>query len=409
VRLGIVSLTLIAATSILGTVIKQGGTEEEYLSLYSERAYHFIKLFGFDDTYHSPWFYFLLALFTVNLVACTVQRIRSLTAEKGRTAKAPADVKGLVAAGSGFTATAGALDEVSRRLGASSYRKKELSETMALYEKGSLARYGVVVIHASILAVLLGGLIGLVGGDRGFIVLRVGETAQAAVKRERGRPPVPLGFTVRCKDFTISLYPGGQPKEYASDIEILDAAGKVVKEGRIRVNEPLSYNGVRLYQSSYGTSNRYAFRVDGREVVLAEQEVAKAGRTPFMVVRYAAEVHDFGPGVMVAYMDGEEPKTLWFLRDVERMRTRVIEGSRISLEGITGGYYTGLEVSRDPGVPVVLAGFALMLVGLYINFFTFHRRIYVVSDGAEIHVGGVAARNREGFLEELRRLSKDLA
>ena len=159
VRLGIVSLTLIAATSILGTVIKQGGTEEEYLSLYSERAYHFIKLFGFDDTYHSPWFYFLLALFTVNLVACTVQRIRSLTAEKGRTAKAPADVKGLVAAGSGFTATAGALDEVSRRLGASSYRKKELSETMALYEKGSLARYGVVVIHASILAVLLGGLV----------------------------------------------------------------------------------------------------------------------------------------------------------------------------------------------------------------------------------------------------------
>jgi cytochrome c biogenesis protein len=409
VRLGIVSLSLIGATSILGTVIKQGGTEEEYLSLYSERAYHFIKLFGFDDTYHSPWFYFLLILFTVNLIACTVRRIRTLTAEKGRTARTPADVKGLVAAGSGFTAKAGSLGEVSRRLGASSYRKKELSETTALYEKGSLARYGVVVIHASILAVLLGGLVGILGGDRGFIVLRVGETTQAAVKRERGRPPVPLGFTVRCKDFTISLYPGGQPKEYASDIEILDMAGKVVKTGRIKVNEPLSYNGVRLYQSSYGTSNSYTFRVNGKEVVLAEQEVAKAGRSPFMVVRYAAQVHDFGPGVMVAYMDGEEPKTLWFLRDVERMRTRVIQGSRISLEGITGGYYTGLEVSRDPGVPVVLAGFALMLVGLYINFFTFHRRIYVVSDGAAIHVGGVASRNREGFLEELHKLSKDLA
>lgn len=124
VRLGIVSLSLIGATSILGTVIKQGGTEEEYLSLYSERAYHFIKLFGFDDTYHSPWFYFLLILFTVNLIACTVRRIRTLTAEKGRTARTPADVKGLVAAGSGFTAKAGSLGEVSRRLGASSYRKK---------------------------------------------------------------------------------------------------------------------------------------------------------------------------------------------------------------------------------------------------------------------------------------------
>ena len=127
-----------------------------------------------------------------------------------------------------------------------------------------------------------------------------------------------------------------------------------------------------------------------------------------MVVRYAPQVHDFGPGVMVAYMDGEEPKTLWLLKDVERMRTRVIQGSRISLEGITSGYYTGLEMSRDPGVPVVLAGFGLMLAGLYINFFTFHRRIYVASDGAGIHVAGMASRNREGFLEELGRLSKDL-
>ncbi len=406
VRLGIVVLALIAATSIVGSVIKQGGTEEEYLSLYSEKAYHFIKLFGLDDTYHSPWFYFLLALFTLNLIACTVRRIRGLG---GKGAKAAPDVKALVAAGSGFTTTR-TPGEVSRRLAASSYRKKQLSETTALYEKGSFSRYGVVVIHASVLVVLLGGLIGLAAGDRGFIALRVGETAEAAVSRARARAPVPLGFTVRCKDFNVTFYPGGQPKEYASDIEILDGTGKVVKAGRIKVNEPLSYNGVRLYQSSYGTSNSYTFRVDGKEVVLAEQEVVKAGRTPFMVVRYAPQVHDFGPGVMVAYMDGEEPKTLWFLKDVERMRTRVIGGSRISLEGIAGGYYTGLEMSRDPGVPVVLAGFGLMLAGLYINFFTFHRRIYVMSDDAGgIHVAGMASRNREGFLEEMDRLSKDLA
>lgn len=409
VRVGIVVLSLIAATSLVGSVIKQGGTEEEYLSLYGEKTYHFIKLFGFDDAYHSVWFYLLLALFAMNLVACTVRRVRSIKGERERRAKAPPDVRALAAAGPGFTAPAGSLGEISRRLAASSYRKKKLSETAELYEKGLLARYGVVIVHASILAVLLGGLIGLVGGDRGFIVLNVGETAEAAVSRERTRRPVPLGFAVRCKDFNITLYPGGQPKEYASDVEILDGRGEVVKAGRIKVNQPLSYKGVRLYQSSYGMSNRYTFKVDGREVALGEQEVARTGRTPFMVVRYAAEVHDFGPGVMVAYMDGEEPKTLWFLKDVERMRTHMLQGSRISLEGITGGYYTGLEMSRDPGVPVVLTGFGLMLVGLYINFFTSHRRIYVVSDDAGIHVAGVAARNREGFREEIERLSKDLS
>ncbi|MDD3844740.1 MAG: cytochrome c biogenesis protein ResB [Syntrophorhabdaceae bacterium] len=408
VRVGIVVLSLIAATSILGSVIIQGGTEEEYLTLYSQKTYHFIKLLGLDDTYHSPWFYLLLVLFALNLVMCTAQRIRRITKERSAGPKAVPDMGGLVAAGAGFTSDAGSLGEISRRLG-SSYRKKQISETTALYEKGSLSRYGVVVIHASVLVVLLGGLMGLAAGHRGFIMLRVGEAAQSAVSRGSSRSPIPLGFTVRCRDFRVSFYPGGQPKEYASDVEILDQAGKVLKEGRIKVNEPLSYGGVRLYQSSYGRSNSYTFLVDGRKIVLADEEVAREGKAPFMVVRYAAQVHDFGPGVMVAYMDGEEPKTLWFLSGVEKMRTRTIKGSRVSLEKIAGEYHTGLEMSRDPGVPVVLSGFALMLAGLYINFFTFHRRIYVVNEGAVVKVAGIASRNKEGFLEELGRLGKGLA
>lgn len=408
VRLAIGVLSLIAATSIVGSAIKQGGTEEEYLGLYPEKTYHLIKLLGLDDTYHSPWFYFLLGLFAINLVVCTVKRIKILAGEKGRGAKAPPDVRALVAAGSGFTVRAESLGEISRRL-TGSYRKKEISETTTLYEKGFLSRYGVVVIHASVLVVLLGGLVGLIGGARGFIMLRVGETAWSAVSRERAGTPIPLGFTVRCKDFKVAFYPGGQPKEYASEIEVLDGAGRVLKEGRIRVNEPFSYGGVRLYQSSYGRSNSYTFLVDGKTIVLGEQEVTREGKAPFMVVRHAPQVHDFGPGVMVAYMDGEDPKTLWFLSDVERMRTHLIKGSRVSLEKISGEYYTGLEMSRDHGVPAVLLGFGLMLAGLYINFFTFHRRIYVVNEGAVINVVGIASRNKEGFLEELGKLAKDLA
>ena len=82
-----------------------------------------------------------------------------------------------------------------------------------------------------------------------------------------------LGFTVKCTDFRVSLYPSGQPKEYASDIEILDDKGNILKQGRIRVNEPLSYKGIYFYQSSYGRSNVYTFTADGRAFELADGEV----------------------------------------------------------------------------------------------------------------------------------------
>lgn len=405
VRLTIITLSLIAGTSIVGSLVKQGASEEEYLSLYSERAYHFIKLFGLDDAYHSPWFYLLMGVFAVNLVFCTLQRLRRLMVPRER--QAP-DLNGFVSAGFGFATDPVNKEEVIRRIGPS-YKRDRISETTELFEKGRFSRYGVIVIHASVILILAGGLIGSISGFKAYLALKPGEEASAAMSRKPGQPAVVLGFTVKCTDFRVSMYPSGQPKEYASDIEILDEKRNILKRGRIRVNEPLSYKGIYFYQSSYGRSNVYTFKADGRTFELGEEQVARQARVPFMVVRYEQDVHNFGPGVMVAYMDENEPKTLWFLSNVEKMRSHTIKGSRISLENISGEYHTGLEVSRDPGVPFVLCGFILMLCGLYINFFTQHRRIYLALGPDTLIVAGTTSRNKEGFAENMRKIGGGLA
>jgi cytochrome c biogenesis protein len=404
VRLAIIVLSLIAATSIVGSLIQQGASEEEYLSLYSERAYHFIKLFGLDDAYHSPWFYLLLGIFALNLLLCTIQRLKRTMAPTQR--QVP-DLGGLVSSGSGFVTAPGNKEEVIRRI-PPSYRRLALSGTAEVFEKGRISRWGVIIIHTSVLLMLAGGLIGNVSGFKAYLALRPGEEAEAVVSRKPGQAAVMLGFTVKCTDFRMSLYPSGQPKEYASDIEILDKGGNVLKRGRIRVNEPLSYKGIYFYQSSYGRSNTYTFTEDGKTFELTDGEVARDAKVPFMVVRYAEDVHNFGPGVMVAYMDSDLPKTLWFLTNVEKMRSHPVKGSRISLVKISGQYHTGLEVARDPGVPVVLCGFMLMLVGLYINFFTIHRRIYVRDGPDALIVAGTASRNRENFKAEIEKLGGGL-
>lgn len=406
VRLTIVTLLLIAATSALGTLIKQRGTEEEYLALYEESTYQLIRFFGFDDIYHSFWFFFLLVLFATNLALCTIRRVRRRIERRGleeaRNAYSRDDP------GSGFTLPFGHKEEVTRRI-AAKYKVVRETEAGVIYERGATSRYGVLVVHASILVILVGGFIGLVGGYKGFVFMRSGEEKGRIVLKDDRHTEIPLGFKVRCKEFRVTHYPSGEPKEYVSTLEVIEEGVGIVLEREIRVNQPLSYKGLRFYQSTYGKERFFAFNINGKKALLAERDVYGGSQPLFMVVRFVQEIHGLGPGVMVAYLDGREPKTIWFLRDVEEMKTHDILGKKISLEGIKEEYYTGLEVSRDPGIPIVLAGFALLVFGLYINFFISRRRIYVTSDGKVITVDGTTTRNREAFAEELKKITKGLS
>ena len=74
-KLTIVSLILLALTSIIGTVIQQNRSPEEYLQLYGEKLYRFFDALHFFDMYHSWWFLALLGLFCLNLVACSLKRL----------------------------------------------------------------------------------------------------------------------------------------------------------------------------------------------------------------------------------------------------------------------------------------------------------------------------------------------
>jgi cytochrome c biogenesis protein len=76
-------------------------------------------------------------------------------------------------------------------------------------------------------------------------------------------------------------------------------------------------------------------------------------------------------------------------------------------------YYTGLQVSRDPGVWVVYTGFILMIIGIYITFFMSHKQVCVevTADGkkSRIMVAGTANKNKLGMENKVSNLSEKLA
>jgi cytochrome c biogenesis protein len=349
--------------------------------------------------FHSKWFVALIALLVINLLFCSWPRFTRLIRSKAAPA-APGE-KTLAAMSTKCLVKGKKIDDISGVF--KGYKSTLSGESARVLEKGSFGRYGVYMVHLSIIVILIGGLMGILFGYRGPLALVKGETKDSIIVRSREGKKQPLGFALKLNDFKVSFYPTGEPKDYVSNVEVLEN-GKSVLNKNIRVNDPLSYKGVNVYQASYGSNPVFVFDVGGQRVELGQGGVYTKGQLHLLAVRYEKSVHNFGPGVLIAYVQDGQPQTTWFLKDVPRLREKNILGTDVRLDDIKEEFYTGLEVSRDPGVWVVWFGFALILFGLYVNFFLYHRRIYLleVSDG--VLVAGTALKNKEGFKDEFEKL-----
>jgi cytochrome c biogenesis protein len=357
-----------------------------------------------DDVFHSWWFLLSVALFSLNLVLCTVNRFTLFL--KNRASEALPKESYLSALALTFFRPGPTVEEVSRLF--AGYRTVLLAQQGAILERGRFAQYGVFIIHASILLILLGGLVGLLFGFKGSLNLPVGEARNTLTLTEGPEPAhKALGFTIKCVDFRVSFYDNGQPKEFVSSLEVLENDRVVLKKD-VRVNDPLTYKGISFYQATYGNDPVFEFLIGGKSVLLHEGGTFRQGSLTLMVVRFAESVHDFGPGVQVAYLDQGEPKVIWFLRDVPRLREQTISGVPIKLEAMKEQRYTGIEVSRDPGLWFVWCGFFLLMCGLCINFGLYHRRVYLVQKDGGVMIAGTSRRNKEAFKREFERLKERL-
>jgi cytochrome c biogenesis protein len=400
IKFAIILLVCIALGSILGTIIKQGAGPDEYLSLYSEGTYRIITLLGLNDVYHSPWFFALLFLFAINLTLCTLRRFMPIL--KGDKKSSIPDESAMVGMPMNFRGR-GDVNDANLSSILKGYRCTYSGPEGMIFQKGSLSKYGVLLIHTSIMLILIGGFVGLVTGFKGFMVLHKGEMKNSITIGGEQPHEKPLGFSLKCKDFQVSFYPNGAPKDYVSTVEVIEG-GQTIFEKQIRVNDPLNYKGIHVSQASYGKTPSLVFNIGGERVTLKERETFRKDNFVMMPIRFEQNIHNFGPGVMVVYLDQGEPRTVWFLKNIERFNEKNILTVPVRLEDVHEEFYTGLSVSKDPGVWIVWAGFAFILCGLYINFFIYFRRIYVRNSTGGYIIAGVAMKNKEVFKEEFERL-----
>ena len=267
-KLAIVTLILLALTSIIGTVIQQNKSPQEYREMYgmSESTFKLLDSLQFFDMYHSYWFLSLLGIFAVNLICCSIKRLPRII----KVVREP-----VLKADDGLFRTFSNREEVVAQGTVESVREKivavlgqkfakpvvsdEDGKSYLFAQKGAYSRFGVYVTHTSILIIFIGAMIGNVWGYKAYVNIVEGKTVDAVWPRA-GKNPIPLGFEVRNDDFRVEFYEGGgRPKEYSSDLVVLENRQEVLKK-TIEVNHPLTYKGLTFYQSSYGPAGDPTYR-----------------------------------------------------------------------------------------------------------------------------------------------------
>jgi cytochrome c biogenesis protein len=418
-KLTIFLLIGLAAVSIIGTVIPQQGTSafENYLRTISTSTHQFYDRLGFFDMYHSWWFTVLLCMLCMNLIACSLRRLphdwKSITQppmilDEALERSLPLSTSLKVGdAAADMEQKASLLLRQEFAPPTASRRGREIH---LFAQKGRFGRIGVYVLHASIIVIFTGVIIGSLFGYETYVEIAEGGSV-TRIGTAKGRT-IDLGYTLRCDSFAVSYYETGVPREYKSVLSVTEKGRTIVDRRAVVVNRPLTFRGTTFYQSGYRPAVPPAFHVTVRDrsTGSAARITARQGETvslpgggSFRPVEYVPEVrpsfpHASGPALLAEFIPAAgEPQAILLLQRRPEFDARRGGDLVFTCDSIDEAWITGLKVVKDPGVWVVWLGCLLLVGGLFAAFFLSHRRIWIRIAGGRVAMAGSARRSHADF------------
>ena len=426
VKLSFFIFIILAVASIAGTVLPQKAQPQVYMELYG-RMGNLVLGLGLDDAYHAPWFVFLMALLIVNLIICTIKRLPHVIKIVNQD---PAlDLKRFPKPQESLEIPGGLAEMIGRagklltgKLGAPLSRQ-EPEGTVLFSHKGAWTRYGVYVVHASVLIIFTGAIISNIFGMNGTLVIHEGQSEKAAELDDGST--YPLGFEVRLDKYTETYYEKfkNTPSEFRSDLSFIQN-GKEAAKAVVRVNHPFEFGGVTFYQSFRGQSptefKASMIRGDkSQEVELFWRKWAPlpgGGRAGIMEFREEINMGGKykGPFARILIEDekGQQHQLSAFAPGFSLPKGMGGDSHDTKFEILSSKvtWYTGLQVKKDPGVWWVWIGCGLMVLGFLITFYGSHKKVWIKITPQEnqrcrVELSGSVNKNRPA----MRRLLKGLA
>jgi cytochrome c biogenesis protein ResB len=451
IQFGLVALTAITVVAVIGTIIPQGRPLEFYREQYGAVMVTLITIFRLDTTYTSPLFIGLLGLFGLNLILCTAKRFPLILKTTFHPDTAPVK-EGIAGMPIRFTLEKISLDDIANAFSQAGFPLKKVGESRLFGEKRWFGYLGSSLVHLSILILLAGGMVSLASGKRASLVLENGQIKTSAELPDGSM--IPLGFTVRLDSFTVAFYDKypGRPKSYTSSVTVTPLHGAPFKKD-IRVNHPLMFQGLTVFQSSYGRPENNPAVSSVSDTVRIEVRLKGSPEkmpplvTWDMTLGVEKSVPGFGDSISVRLseihrdlqMGGPSGKanpavkldvivhgniswSVYAFQNFPGLNMPMNPNANLTfslLDMRTGGappstemspgYYTVLGVVRDRGLPLMGFGALLIMAGFFLSFYYRPKRLWVLEEEGKIYIGAQVKGDMEPFRDWIKNCIKNYA
>ncbi len=453
-RTAVIVLAILTIASTAGWIFTEiipgdiGLKEEVYRERWGDFKFSLIERFRLHDPFHSFWYRSVLAVFTITLLLC------NLTGWKGYLTRSfrfstPSGVRkppaGKPYIEMSWSEPARAEPErgdiltehlrkyagkikiepekllfiysgISSYLSGKGYAVRDSIDEGKIFFSALSGRWhypGNMIFHIGILVIAIGGMLGSFKGSREMAYGRKGDV-------------IPLRRTdnsVKVEDFTIMQTPRGDVSQYVTDLTLLDSGGDSTGSARVRVNHPVSYSGLDIYQSSYYMEEgeiawaRITCRNEGeagKETVVIEPggsaKLPKRGWIINLVDfkpdfrmgsrgAYTASDRMLNPALLLKVEGPFGSRTGWLFLKHPSFSSDFDLPVKFTVEHLEPVYYTGLQISSSPGAESIITGIVMCAVGLFMMFTWRYRLIRGMLDSEGIIIVG-AGEGGDAYLKE---------
>jgi cytochrome c biogenesis protein len=385
-----------------------------------------LSFFGLFDVFHSPLFLGAGVLLIINIICCTIKRWSAVKAIL-RGGSIPTSQDYYQNAGLIHRTTSQqdmAVLSMSNVLLRHRYRvraKESEGSVFIAADKHAWPRLGTFISHLSLILLVLGFLLGSFLGfrDDSFVVAE-------GMARDVGHG---TGLSLGLISFSEDYWSDGMPREYSSDVIVYQDDLEVDRDV-IRVNHPLTYSGVRFYQSFFGPAAVIKVTTAGG-VELVNSNVALIGMMeaePFQ--RPLGRLNLPGTG-LTAYLVAPAINTFDAILAENQIGLEIYQGDATvpsswvileegmpqEMEGLEFIYvekraFSGFSVKYDPAAWLVWLAVGLFLVSISLVLYLPFRQVWIMIKpeeyGSNICIRSSARRGLGGG-EEIEKIYEELA